>query len=81
MSRIKKNPAISLRNVRIRETSLLITFFTRDFGKVKAIAKGVRTKDSRLLRAYEPCVLQVFPRTLPSGPGTSYRGIENHTVR
>lgn len=58
MSRVKKTPAISLRNVRVRETSLLVTFFTRDFGKVKAMAKGVRQKDSRLLRAYEPAVSQ-----------------------
>ena len=58
MSRIQKTSAISLRNVRIRETSLLVTFFTEDFGKITAIAKGVRTKESKLLRAYEPVVFQ-----------------------
>lgn len=58
MANIEKTEAICLRNTRLRETSLLISFFTRDFGKVKVISKGVRKKNSRLLSHYEPFVYQ-----------------------
>lgn len=39
---IQKSEAILLRKQDLRETSLIITFYTRDFGKVKGVMKGVR---------------------------------------
>jgi DNA repair protein RecO (recombination protein O) len=39
---IQKSEAIVIRRQDLRETSLIITFFTRDFGKIKGIARGVR---------------------------------------
>ncbi len=48
MSQVKTS-GIVLRTTKYGETSLIVTLLTRDFGKVSAIAKGVRTKKSRLL--------------------------------
>ena len=39
---IHTTDAIILRERDLRETSLLVTFFTRDFGKIKGLLKGVR---------------------------------------
>lgn len=39
---IQKSEAIVLRKQDLRETSLILTFFTRDFGKIKGILRGVR---------------------------------------
>lgn len=39
---IQKTEAILLRRQDLRETSLILTFYTRDFGKIKGIARGVR---------------------------------------
>ena len=39
---IHTTDAIILREYDVRETSLLVTFFTRDFGKIKGLLKGVR---------------------------------------
>ena len=39
---IQKTDAIVLRNQDLRETSSIVTFFTRDFGKIKGIIKGIR---------------------------------------
>ncbi|MBR5155763.1 MAG: DNA repair protein RecO [Clostridia bacterium] len=44
-----KTSGIVLRTTKYGETSLIVTLLTRDFGKVSAIANGVRTKKSRLL--------------------------------
>lgn len=38
----EKSSAIVLRQVEFSETSLIVTLFTRDFGKVTALAKGAR---------------------------------------
>src|SRR5262245_4333854 len=38
----EKSSAIVLRTVEFSETSLVVTLFTRDFGKVTALAKGAR---------------------------------------
>ncbi|RPI17954.1 MAG: DNA repair protein RecO [Ignavibacteriae bacterium] len=42
-----KTEAIILKYSNYRETSKIITFFTREFGKIKCIAKGVRDTKSR----------------------------------
>lgn len=39
---IQKSEAIILRKQDLRETSLILTFYTKDFGKVKGIIRGVR---------------------------------------
>ncbi len=48
MSQVKTHGVV-LRTTKYGETSLIVTLLTRDFGKVSAIANGVRTKKSRLL--------------------------------
>ena len=39
---ILKTEAIVLKSFNFRETSRIVTFFTRDYGKVKGILKGIR---------------------------------------
>ncbi len=39
---IQKTPAIVLKTQPFRSSSLIVTFFTRDFGKIRGLAKGVR---------------------------------------
>jgi len=51
---IQKTEAIVLGATKLRETSLITTFLTRDFGKLKTLSKGVRQEGSSLLPLYEP---------------------------
>lgn len=51
---IQKTEAIVLKNQDIRETSLLVTFFTKDFGKIQGIAKGIRGQRGRINNSLEP---------------------------
>ena len=44
---IQKTDAVLLRKRDFRETSLMLTFFTRDFGKVHGILKGARGARAR----------------------------------
>ncbi len=44
-----KTSGIVLRTTKYGETGIIVTLLTRDFGRVSAIAQGVRTKKSRLL--------------------------------
>lgn len=39
---IQRSQGILLRRQALRETSLILTFYTRDFGKIKGIVRGVR---------------------------------------
>lgn len=39
---IQKSDAIVIRRQTFRETSLIVTFYTKDFGKIKGIVRGVR---------------------------------------
>ncbi|MBN2453585.1 MAG: DNA repair protein RecO [Candidatus Omnitrophica bacterium] len=39
---IQKTEGIILRRQDLRETSIVLTFYTRDFGKIKGIVRGVR---------------------------------------
>jgi DNA repair protein RecO (recombination protein O) len=41
--------AIVLRNQSVTESSLIVTWFTREFGKLKTLAKGARRPKSPLL--------------------------------
>lgn len=49
--------AIILRERDLRETSLLVTFFTRDFGKIKGLLKGVRGPKGPLGYQVQPFTL------------------------
>lgn len=44
---IQKTDAVLLRKRDLRETSLILTFFTRDFGKVHGVLKGARGSRAR----------------------------------
>jgi DNA repair protein RecO (recombination protein O) len=39
---IQKTEGIVLRNQDLRETSCIVTFYTKDYGKIKGVIKGVR---------------------------------------
>jgi len=43
-----KTPAVVIRRARLKEADRVIIFFTRDLGKVAAVAKGVRKAKSKL---------------------------------
>lgn len=44
---IQKTDAVLLKKKDLRETSLILTFFTRDFGKVNGVLKGARGSRAR----------------------------------
>jgi DNA repair protein RecO (recombination protein O) len=44
---LETTPAILLRKTKLTETSLIVTWLTRDFGKLKTVAKGARQARSR----------------------------------
>ena len=46
---IQKTKGILLRRQDLRETSLILTFYTRDFGKIKGIVRGVRGPRSSIV--------------------------------
>ncbi len=50
---IHKTEAIVLKKMDFRDTSLIVTLFTRDFGKVKVVVKGVRKESSSDLVHFE----------------------------
>ncbi|MCX5700183.1 MAG: DNA repair protein RecO [Candidatus Omnitrophica bacterium] len=50
---IHKSEAIILRRMDFRETSLIIDFFTRDFGKLSGILKGIRKEPSKFASPVE----------------------------
>jgi DNA repair protein RecO (recombination protein O) len=54
MSSLVRTEAIVLRTIKYRETSKIVTFYTREFGKVKAIAKGARQAKSKFGASLEP---------------------------
>lgn len=50
---IHKTEAIVIRKMDFRDTSLIVTLFTRDFGKVKVVVKGIRKEASSELVHFE----------------------------
>lgn len=50
---IQKTQAIVLKKFDFRDTSLIVTLFTRDFGKLKTVVKGVRKEASSDLVHFE----------------------------
>lgn len=51
---IVKTEAVVLKSRRYRETSKIVTFYTRKFGKISGVAKGARETKSRFGAALEP---------------------------
>ena len=52
--RVYKTPAIVLRQRRLGDADKIITFYSANFGKLEAVAKGVRRIKSRLAGHVEP---------------------------
>ncbi len=50
---VQKTQGFVLRKQDVRETSILLTVYTRDFGKLKLMSKGVRAPEARFVGAYE----------------------------
>jgi len=50
---IQKTRGIVLRREDVRETSVALTAYTRDFGKLRLISKGVRSPEQKFTSAYE----------------------------
>ncbi|MCX5714215.1 MAG: DNA repair protein RecO [Candidatus Omnitrophica bacterium] len=51
---IPKTEAIVLNKRDFRETSLIVDFYTRDFGKISGLLKGIRTEPSKFASTLEP---------------------------
>ena len=52
-----ESSAVTLRSIRLGEADKIVTFFTRDFGKIKAVAKGAYRPKSRFGGRLEPFAL------------------------
>ena len=50
---IHKTEAIVLRRMDFRETSLIVDFYTRDFGKLSGILKGIRLEPDKFASTVE----------------------------
>jgi DNA repair protein RecO (recombination protein O) len=55
--RLYRTPAVILKRMDLGEADRIVTFFSRDVGKVKAVAKGVRRTTSRSAGHLEPFTL------------------------
>ncbi|MBM4159487.1 MAG: DNA repair protein RecO [Ignavibacteria bacterium] len=51
---LTKTDAIVLKGMKYRDTSKIVTFYTRRFGKLKGVAKGARQMKSKFGAALEP---------------------------
>jgi DNA repair protein RecO (recombination protein O) len=54
---ITKTDAIVLKSMRYRDTSKIVTFYSRRFGKIKGIAKGARDTRSKFGASLEPLTI------------------------
>lgn len=50
---IQKTEAIILKTIPLRSSSLIVTFFTKNFGKVRGVVKGVREERQNRSSLYE----------------------------
>ncbi len=59
---ILKTEAIVLKGWKLRETSKILALFTRDYGKIKVVAKGARDPKSKFKGCLEPltCIYIVY---------------------
>ena len=51
---IHKTEAVVLRKRDFRETSLIVEFYTREFGKMSGILKGIRSEPQKFASTLEP---------------------------
>jgi DNA repair protein RecO (recombination protein O) len=51
---LTKTDAIVLRSMKYRDTSKIVSFYSRQFGKIKGIAKGARRAENKFGSALEP---------------------------
>src|SRR5207245_1424019 len=56
-SRLYRTPAVILKRTDLGEADRIVTFFSRDAGKIRAVAKGVRKTTSRSAGHLEPFTL------------------------
>ncbi len=64
-SRVLLQPAYVLHRTPFQNTSLLVDFFTLDYGRVRAVAKGARREKSKyrpLLQPFQPLLVSVSGR-------------------
>lgn len=54
---IQKAEAIVLKNFNYRETSKIAIFFSREFGKINGLLKGIRTDPRKFITTLEPASL------------------------
>ena len=54
---IEKSQAIVLKRQKLRETSVLATLYTKDFGKISGVMKGVRGVQNKSVNFLEPFTL------------------------
>ena len=52
-----KTEAVILKTMKYRDTSKIVTFYTKEYGKLKGIAKGARTAKNKFGSALEPMTL------------------------
>ena len=65
MANIQKTEGIVIKTQRFRETSRIVTLFTKKFGKIKVIAKGIRRPNSRFgssLELFTNCNITFYKR-------------------
>lgn len=65
-TRIALQPAYVLHRIPFQNSSLIVDFFTRDYGRVRAVAKGARSAKSRtrsLLQPFQPLLIDFSGRT------------------
>jgi len=58
--RTYRTEALSLRKMPLGEADLLLTLYTRDAGKLRAVAKGARRTTSKLVGYFEPLTLNLL---------------------
>jgi len=51
---LTKTEAIVIKSMKYRDTSKIVTFYSRQFGKLKGIAKGARRSDNKFGSSLEP---------------------------
>ena len=65
-SRVALQPAYVLHTQPFQNTSLLVDFFTMDYGRVRAVAKGARSAKSKyrsLLQLFQPVLVSLSGRS------------------
>ena len=52
-----RTEALSLKNMSLGESDLLVTLYSKDIGKFRAVAKGARKSTSKLVGHFEPLTI------------------------